>query len=416
MGPDTQNTKVKYLSGMEKTGVILIADDNENNLRVLSTMLLGSNYHVRVAKNGIQVLNSVAISQPDLILLDIHMPEMDGYETCIKLKESNEFRDIPVIFISALTETFNKVHAFNIGAVDYLTKPFQVEEVRLRVETHLLLHLRTKQLEGALDDIKRVQTKLVNSEKMASLGVLSAGIAHEINNPINFVFAGINSLIKNFTELNTGIHEFFDLINGLGQKEKENFLEVTAKYNLEKRLTAIPQLADDIKTGAIRTTEIVKGLRLFARSENEEKVPANISESIETALLLLKNKYKNRIEIVKNFNCDIPFLKCYPGQLTQAFINIIHNGIDAIEGKGIIVIGMEIAENSLMITIKDSGKGIPADQLSKIFDPFFTTKSVGGGMGLGLSITHGIIEKHQGSILVESEPGIGTTFSISLPL
>jgi len=400
---------------MENSGVILIADDNENNLRVLSTMLRSADYNVRIAKNGLQVLSSVAISKPDLILLDIHMPEMDGYETCIKLKEEANYKDIPVIFISALTETFNKVHGFNIGAVDYITKPFQVEEVKLRVQTHMLLRKRTMELENALDEIKRVQTKLIHSEKMASLGILSAGIAHEINNPINFVYAGINSLIKNFNELEKGLQELRQLFNALEENEKDAFLRIFEKYNLEKRLYVIPQLADDIKTGAVRTTEIVKGLRLFARSDKEEKVLVNVGESIEAALLLLKNQYKNRIDIVKTLAEDLPNIRCYPGQLTQAFVNIIHNAIDAIEGKGAINISLEKSGNNMKLIIADTGKGMPKELISRIFDPFFTTKSVGGGMGLGLAITHGIIEKHNGTIQVESVEGQGTTFEIVLP-
>jgi two-component system, NtrC family, sensor kinase len=401
---------------MENSGVILIADDNENNLRVLSTMLRSSDYNVRIAKNGLQVLSSVAISKPDLILLDIHMPEMDGYQTCIKLKENLDYKDIPVIFISALTETFNKVHAFNIGAVDYITKPFQVEEVKLRIQTHLLLRKRTQELENALGEIKRVQTKLIFSEKMASLGILSAGIAHEINNPINFVYAGINSLIKNFNELEKGLHELNLLFQTLEENKKDAFLKIFEKYNLEKRIKTIPQLADDIKTGAVRTTDIVKGLRLFARSDMEEKVVSDVSESVEAALLLLKNQYKNRIDVIKNFTEDLPSIKCYPGQLTQAFVNIIHNAIDAIEGKGTISISLEKFEDHLKITIADTGKGMSHKLISRIFDPFFTTKSVGGGMGLGLAITHGIIEKHNGTIQVRSVEDEGTTFEIMLPI
>ncbi|HOI33000.1 MAG TPA: response regulator, partial [Bacteroidales bacterium] len=176
---------------MKSQGTILIADDNENNLRVLSTMLRSEGYEVRIAKNGEQVLKSVGLDKPEIILLDIHMPVMDGFETCKHLKADLNFRDIPIIFISALTETGSKVKALEMGGVDYITKPFQVEEVKVRVHTHLLLRRKTLELELTLNNIKQLQTKLIQSEKMASLGVLVAGIAHEINNPVNFVYAGI---------------------------------------------------------------------------------------------------------------------------------------------------------------------------------------------------------------------------------
>ncbi|PKP17102.1 MAG: hybrid sensor histidine kinase/response regulator, partial [Bacteroidetes bacterium HGW-Bacteroidetes-22] len=371
---------------------------------------------IRVAKNGLQVLNSVAISPPDLILLDIHMPEMNGYETCKKLKENPELRDIPVIFISALTETFSKVTAFEAGGVDYITKPFHDEEVKARIQTHFLLRRRTLELEKALFEIKQVQTKLVLSEKMASLGVLSAGIAHEINNPINFVYAGINSLIKHFAALNHAINELIDTSRLPDESKVKSIDEILEESHLRKRLKVIPELAEDVKTGAIRTTEIVKGLRLFARSDGEKKVPARIEESVEAALLLLKNKYKNRIEIIRLFEEDLPLVKCHPGQLTQAFVNIIHNAVDAIEDRGTITIEITLTESQIRIIIRDTGIGMSSDIQTKIFDPFLTTKSVGSGMGLGLAITHGIIEKHRGTIFVESKENKGTSFTITLPV
>ncbi|NCC73749.1 MAG: hybrid sensor histidine kinase/response regulator [Sphingobacteriia bacterium] len=401
---------------MESNGIVLIADDNENNLHVLSTMLRNSGYTVRVAKNGLQVLKSVGISLPELILLDIHMPEMDGYETCKRLKSNPDTKEIPVIFISALTETFNKIHAFESGAVDYITKPFQVEEVRVRVKTHLLLRRRTLELENALSEIKRVQSKLIQAEKMASLGVLSAGIAHEINNPINFVYAGINSLIKNFNELKAAIDELVAGFAGCSGECEKDLEKIKQRYHLDKKLKVIPELADDIKTGAVRTTEIVKGLRLFARSDQEPLVMSRIEEPLETALLLLKNKYKNKIQIIRQFNPDVPPIRCFPGQLSQAFINILDNAIDAIENNGKITISTDIDENLVKIEICDDGRGIAKDIQNKIFDPFFTTKAVGEGTGLGLAITHGIVEKHKGTIALKSSPGTGTCFTILLPI
>ncbi len=400
---------------MESTGVILIADDNENNLRVLSTMLRNENYTVRIAKNGLQVLRSVGMSKPELILLDIHMPELDGYSTCVELKANPQTSDIPVIFISALTETFNKVKAFETGAVDYITKPFQVEEVKMRVRTHLLLRRRSLELENAIAEIKSVQTKLVQAEKMASLGVLSAGIAHEINNPINFVYAGVNGLIKNFAELEKAIDALLEYAAAMPEINNEVEL-ICHKHRLAERMNTIPSLANDIKTGAQRTTEIVKGLRLFTRTDQEEKVMASVVDSAEAALLLLRNQYKLKAEIIREYSNDLPAIKCYPGQLTQALVNILHNAIDAIKEKGAITIKIECDPEWMRICIRDSGSGMPGHLVSKIFDPFFTTKAVGGGMGLGLSITHGIIEKHQGNIRVESRLNEGTTFFIELPV
>ena len=400
---------------MNIQGTILIADDNDNNLRVLSTMLRSEGYNIRIAKNGEQVLKSVSLEKPEIILLDIHMPVMDGFETCQQLKAESDYKDIPIIFISALTETASKVKALEMGGVDYITKPFQVEEVKVRVSTHILLRRKTVELEQTLDNIKKLQTKLIQSEKMATLGILVAGIAHEINNPINFVYAGINSLIKNFAELEKGVKEIEKWLSEHKPDVAEEIVQISENFAVNKRLEVIPQLAEDIKTGAVRTTEIIKGLRLFSRSEKEKKTNADVIESLETALLLLKNKYKNRIQIIKHYPENLKPIDCYPGQLTQAFINLIHNAIDAIEKEGTIQIDVKNENSGMAITIADSGVGIPPELLSKIFDPFFTTKAVGGGMGMGLAITHGIIQKHMGNIQVDSVANKGTSFKIFLP-
>lgn len=399
---------------METKGVVLIADDNENNLRVLSTMLREAGYQVRVANNGAQVLRSVALSLPDLILLDIHMPVMDGYQTCEKLKSEADTAAIPVIFISALTETFNKVKAFETGGVDYITKPFQVEEVRVRVKTHLTLRRQTLELEQALKEIREVQVKLVQAEKMASLGVLSAGIAHEINNPNNFVYVGINSLIKQFSEVEKALSELLPLCSQHPDLQAEAE-RIVSRFKLNHRMNTIQTLAGDIKTGAMRTTEIIKGLRLFTRSDQEEKTSGNLADFIQAALLLLKNQYKNKAEVILNMPEQMAPISCYPGLLTQALVNILHNAFDAISEKGRVEITVKQENEWTTIKISDNGKGMDAEVRSKIFDPFFTTKDVGGGMGLGLSITHGIIGKHGGNISVESTPGQGSEFVIEIP-
>ncbi len=399
---------------METKGVVLIADDNENNLRVLSTMLREAGYQVRVANNGAQVLRSVALSLPDLILLDIHMPVMDGYQTCEKLKSEADTAAIPVIFISALTETFNKVKAFETGGVDYITKPFQVEEVRVRVKTHLTLRRQTLELEQALKEIREVQVKLVQAEKMASLGVLSAGIAHEINNPNNFVYVGINSLIKQFSEVEKALSELLPLCSQHPDLQAEAE-RIVSRFKLNHRMNTIQTLAGDIKTGAVRTTEIIKGLRLFTRSDQEEKTSGNLADFIQAALLLLKNQYKNKAEVILNMPEQMAPISCYPGLLTQALVNILHNAFDAISEKGRVEITVKQENEWTTIKISDNGKGMDAEVRSKIFDPFFTTKDVGGGMGLGLSITHGIIGKHGGNISVESTPGQGSEFDIEIP-
>ena len=183
----------------------------------------------------------------------------------------------------------------------------------------------------------------------------------------------------------------------------------------KEAIREINNLIVSIKNGTKRTTEIVKGLRTFSRLDESILKMADIHEGLDSTLILLLNKYKNRIDIIKNYG-NLPLVECYAGQLNQVFMNIFSNAVDAIEGKGSITINTSISEGYIKIGIVDTGPGIPDNIRGKIFDPFFTTKEVGKGTGLGISISQSIIEKHKGSIYVKSEQGKGTEFVISLPV
>ena len=277
---------------------------------------------------------------------------------------------------------------------------------------------KNEELSATLEEIKKIQNQLVQSEKMASLGVLSAGIAHEINNPINFVYAGINSLLRDFQDIEPIINEVSKINPDTPDlKEKLNRIQKLKEDNyFEEAITAMPNIINDIKIGADRTAEIVQGLKSFSRTDKAELQIFNIHEGIDTSLLLLKNKYKNHIEIIKDYDDDVPLIKCYPGKLNQAFLNIISNAIDSIGNSGKIEINTKKKGNEIQISIKDDGSGMSKEISDKIFDPFYTTKDVGKGTGLGLSITYGIISEHDGKIIVTSEPGKGSEFLIKLPL
>ena len=275
-----------------------------------------------------------------------------------------------------------------------------------------------EELTTMLEENKRMQNKLVQSEKMASLGVLSAGIAHEINNPINFVYAGINSLLRDFEDIKPVIDEVSKLnVDNNNLNEKIELIKKLKEENyFDEAMEAIPEIISDIKLGADRTAEIVKGLRNFTHMDSDNQEKLNINEGLDTSLLLLKNKYKNHIEIIKDYSQSIPDILCFPGKINQALLNILANAVDAIKDKGTIWITTNHTDVFLEISIKDDGHGIPKEIQNKIFDPFFTTKSVGEGTGLGLAITFGIIGEHNGTIEVNSKEGEGTEFIIQLPI
>ncbi|MEQ9287738.1 MAG: ATP-binding protein [Cyclobacteriaceae bacterium] len=276
-----------------------------------------------------------------------------------------------------------------------------------------------QELENILQNLKNTQSQLVQSEKMASLGQLTAGIAHEINNPINFVYNGIDTL-------KVSLDDLLDIINKYDELEttddyKQVMLEIAElkeEIGYDDLLGDLKELVADIKKGAVRTIEIVKGLRVFSRLDEEEMKPAHINESLDATLILLRNKTKNRINVKKFYDDSIADINCFPGQLNQVFMNILNNAIQAIpEDKkgGEIQLYTENQDQHVMVKIKDNGSGMSEQVKRRIFEPFFTTKAVGIGTGLGMSITFGIIEKHGGNIYVNSEEGKGTEFSILIP-
>jgi len=381
---------------------VLIADDNQNNLKVLSTMLETLGYRVRVATSGELAIQSVKSMLPDLILLDIHMPGMDGYEVCRTLKSSDEFKDVPVIFLSALSEVFNKIEAFKAGGVDYITKPFEFEEVSIRIENHIKLKEKTLMLQQALTDLQDKEGMLIQSEKMAALGLLTSGVAHEINNPVNFITNSVSALE--------------DRINTTVSENRPPDEEMAEDFN---------KLFSNISTGLMQITKIVHSLRLYSRGDSDKMTNADLKEIINSALIIMHHRFSHRVVIEQNIS-TIPPIRCQPGKLSQIIINLISNSIDAIgeaitagtieEDTGRIIITADVMDRQVNINITDNGIGIDSSILNKVFDPFFTTKVVGRGTGLGLSICQSIISEHNGSISIDSTPGKGTTVIIILPL
>lgn len=268
-------------------------------------------------------------------------------------------------------------------------------------EKNEIIRTQKEQVEDALHQLQQSQSQLIHSEKMASLGQLTAGVAHEINNPINFVSANVNPLKRNFDEL----------VKELKNDPNKN---ITAELNY--LISECYQLLGGIEEGSRRTAEIVKGLRNFSRADEGDQKLVDVHEGIESSLLILNNKLKHQqIEVIKSF-ASLPLISCFPGQLNQVWMNLLSNAIDAIGENGKIFITTSRQNDKVVISIKDTGKGMSAEMKAKVFDPFFTTKEVGKGTGLGLSISYGIIQKHHGNIEVNSKEGEGAEFIVTLPL
>ena len=460
---------------------ILAVDDNPINLRLLLQILTTKGYKVRPVPNGKLALSAAIAIPPDLILLDINMPEMDGYEVCQKLKQNPQTAHIPVIFISAYNNAIDKVKAFGVGGVDYIPKPFQIEEVLVRVQNHLSIRFlqqslqeKNQNLQDTLEELKTAQTQLVQSEKMAALGHLVAGIAHEINTPLGAIRSSIGNIQDFFQEDLYQLPQFFNQLSPLERNfilvllkqanARQHALSTREKRKIKKALRTqlkaetiddansiadaivdlglseklsviIPLLksssgisvfnkidhffslqksAKTIEIATNKAAKIVFALKTYARHDlAETKSQADIIQGIETVLTLYQNQFKQGVEVVKNYQ-SLPQILCYPDELNQVWTNLIHNALQAMNYQGILKIDTEYDRKQIIVKITDNGEGITQDILPKIFQPFFTTKPSGEGSGLGLDIVKKIIDKHQASITVSSVPG-KTTFTVFLP-
>ncbi len=285
------------------------------------------------------------------------------------------------------------------------------------VSTAVDMQKQKRELELTVENLKLAQSQLVQSEKMASVGVLTAGIAHELNNPINFMSGNVHPLQRDLEEVFALLEKYELTIskNDLGSYFTE-LHELKNEMDFSYLIQEISSLLKGIEEGAHRSSEIIKGLRSFSRLDDEASQIYDIHEGIDSSLVLLQNKIIDKKIVVRKDYGDFEGVECFPSKLNQVIMNILTNSVQAMEAdRGELFIQTVSSALGIKIIIKDNGKGMQPDVKEHIFDPFFTTKEVGQGTGLGLSISYGIIEKHNGNIDVISEPGKGTEFIISLP-
>jgi len=409
----------------EEREFILIVDDVTTNLSVLSKLLKSAGFKFRVAIDGESAIELVKYDRPAMILLDVQMPGIDGFETCQLLKANPQTQDIPVIFMTGMSNPQDKVKGLSLGAVDYITKPFESEEVLARVRVHLKLHSLTEtlerqnqQLSATLKQLKAAQKQIIAQEKLASLGALTAGVAHELRNPLNFV--------QNYAEGSVELIE--EVIAAIANQSQpwsaETFDEI--KYILNE----VRENSVAINQQSQRASNIIGSMMQHARTDSGQARPTDLNALLAQALQLAYHSRRAsqqniNIKISTNYDRSISPLSLVSADLLRAFINIIENACYAVGAKQKQVLSaftphlwLETINQGeeVEIRIRDNGIGIAPDICDRIFNPFFTTKPTGEGTGLGLSLTHDIIVgQHRGNIQVESKLGEMTEFILTLP-
>jgi len=437
-GPELDAVLNSQESGF-RSASILIIDDSPTYLAALSHEMRSQGYKVKSAPSGPDGLKELQTQSFDCVLVDLVMPYMTGFEVCRQITAMRStLESVPaVILLTGSTNKDDMNRGLEAGADDFAAKSSDLAVLRARIQAllrrrffqeetrRIVGELKTKELEtlsaiagqeaaearadlaeklvqanhdleNTHRKLKETQAQLVQNEKMASLGQLVAGIAHEVNNPLAFV-------VNNLFIAESGLE-------GLVPEMEQNLAEPALK-----KLRKVRDRLGEMREGLARVKELVLDLRTFSRLDEGEFKTVNIVEAIDTVLLLLKHKMNGRIQVEKHYGPQ-RMLYCYAGRLNQVLMNLIANAVDAVGQDGSITVTTSQTPESFAISVRDTGAGIPEAIRSKIFDPFFTTKPVGQGTGLGLAISYGIVREHRGSIEVQSEEGVGTEFIVKIPL
>ena len=383
--------------------------------------------------SALKVANRI---RPTVVLLDLIMPDLTGLELVRDFRVTPSLTDVPIVMLSAKEDAVAKEETFAAGANDYLVKlPDQIEIVA-RVRYHSRAYTQYRVLQDTVAQLKKAHSQLLQSERMASVGLLAAGVAHEINNPIAFVTSNFNSLHEYYQDVFAVIDAYtkLDEAPSVGSADLEPIVALKEQLQLDVVKQDIEQIFEECTEGLSRVRKIVDDLKGFSRSDNAEMQWTDLHDELDGTLNIANNEIKYKADVNRKYG-DLPKVECIPSQINQVFLNLLVNAAQSIEGRGSISIETTVAtipeefaaqdndhtgdaeENFwISVRISDTGRGIDPESMRHIFDPFFTTKEAGKGTGLGLSLSYEIVQRHGGHLGVESEIGKGTTFSVWLPI
>jgi signal transduction histidine kinase len=427
---------------------IMIVEDDQVSQRLLEKLVVDLGHEVVTTANGREAWDRYQAHPVQMVITDWLMPEMDGLELCKLIRKRP---DAPYTYIITLTARSSKAdlaQVFEVGADDFIAKPVDADELKARIRAgerivaledrhqrfneRLLksaaqLEAKNASLEETLAHLETTKAQIIQQEKMATIGQLAAGVAHEIKNPTGFVDSNLVSLQDYMTKINHLVDGYKQVFQHLNANPSEAALsaDVAAmvgavqaeaeQIDIDYLQEDIQDLIQDCREGTRRIKKIVLDLKAFAHPGEEQLQLADINKGLKSTLNVVNTEIKYKAKVITDLG-DIPMVECFPQELNQVFMNLLTNAAQAMETRGEIRVSTRRLAEQVRIEISDTGVGIEPANLSKIFDPFFTTKAVGKGTGLGMHIAYNIIQKHNGAIQVESTPGEGTTFTIDLPV
>lgn len=424
--PQNISSKEFIFSSDEERERVLIVDDSIT-VRKVFAKALSTRYACFEASSVSEAFSKLSEIEFALVITDVLMPGLSGVELLRKIIET--YPDTAVIMVSGVNQPQRALDAVRLGAFDYLFKPCDLSVLELTVERalerrNLLLNarqykrdleLRNNELVRGKAQLQRLQAQIVHSEKMASLGQLAAGIAHELNNPVGFVYSNLDILSQCVGDL-IKLLNYYDQTD-LPEEIASNAAVIKQQIDYEAALEDLSSIICDCREGAERIRDIVQNLRTFSRLDEAEFKKTDIHEGIDSTIRLLSRYFSaDNITLVRDYG-KLPPIDAFSGQLNQVWMNLLVNAAQAVgTSGGQVRITTRAIEESVMVAISDTGSGIAPEHLSRIFDPFFTTKPVGEGTGLGLSISFSIVERHGGKITVKTIINEGTTFTVTLPV
>lgn len=408
---------------------VLIIEDSEDDAELLLRKLRQGGYeplHVRV--ETAEDMGAALGSGPwDLIISDYRLPRFSGLQALALFRETG--LDIPFLVVSGNIGEDTAVEAMRAGARDYIMKDRlqrlipairrelkDAEERKLRRLSDEALLKKHEELEEAHAELKQVQARVIQQEKMASIGQLAAGITHEINNPMSFITGNLG-ILRTYLE---GIDKIITVQEEIARKHAppeamETLHALREKMKIDYILKDVGHLIDQSLEGADRVRKIVSDLKNFSRMEEDVYMIEDINAALDSTINIVWNEIKYKSELVKEFG-ELPLTRCNISHLNQVFMNLLVNAAQAIEKWGKITVRTRTKGDDIYVSVTDTGSGIPEENLKKILEPFFTTKAAGKGTGLGLSISYDIVKRHNGDIIMESEVGKGSTFTIRIPV